>query len=863
MTSPYVCITCRRTIGHLRRNKSLQWHSKATFNSLIGALPRSANEQHKQNEIESTRGFQGGNHRDSQTLPRRPPATRHATKEPADALEAMFEDALKQQPIRQPVHASEFSQQITCSVESYEHGELLTRMLREERPFNDCWAFFVEHFGPTAWKNGSISRASWPASLKSSVPLLLRLIGDRRKEQPFRNDVPTFPEMIMVTFELGLLNGTQWIKIITTLINSIIEVGATSEKGQLLLSELLKSWNIVCRRRARRVQNQTYNRLEPEIVPSTSDWSNLPRHSLHSIFLEKRQNGIQRAFHLLTPQFSWGGRMYQLPAIALGTLSLLLKLDSAGVGTDIVKNAQPLTSMFSSMVSACSLTLSDAAQSFPDVPEFLVSLVRDDWAAIKEYAEQKKVTKKFHVTENQRSQLLHKRVSDAFSRRDVASLEQLWSHARKLPIYVPTAKDGSDSGYQRDYLTSAFCNYFIMIFMSLKQQPRAIDVWNHMVKNDLTPGLGAWDALLNGCKMSRDPKALEQIWSMMIASGETPDVTCWTTRISGLIHCYKVDEGIRALDEMGRLWLAAVRKRIPNFKIESSRKIEDIPGAVRPTIATINAAISGLIKRKEIGAANRILAWAETWGIIPDVQTYNTLLWSIVRAGQQDKAPKLLHSMEGQGVQADAATFVAILDQTFADIDTLSPEEQIEAINSTFQTMEKMDVTPNLFLYSKMIYLLLRGVPTDISPVSEVMARMKQQGVTPSTYIYTILLEYYFAQNPPNFQAVTTLIERAQLRVGSVDHIFWDRLIEGYASVGDTTTAINYLRKVQKSKQFTSWNTMRTLLMALVENDEWDVARELVDNAIVDTGGPIGEEEKGVEGQHKFWALARELELLG
>ncbi|KAJ8065569.1 hypothetical protein OCU04_006248 [Sclerotinia nivalis] len=864
MSSPYVCITCRRTISHLRRNKSFQCHSKAAFNSLIGASQSSTSEEHKQNYAESTRGFQGGDSRESQALPRRPPAIRHATKEPADALESMFEDTLKQQSIRQPARVSEPFQRTSSSVKSYQHGEQLQEMLRKERPLNDCWSFFLEHFGPTAWKNGSITRSSWPPSLKSGVPLLLRLILDKRKEQPLRDDVPTFPEMIRVTFELGLLRGTQWVKMITTLITSISEVGVATEQGQTLLAELLKSWSIVCRRRSRRLRSQELStELDSGIVPSSSDWSNLPKHSLHSIFVEKQQNGIQYAFSLLTPQFS-PGEMYQLPTIALGTLKLLLELDRTGIGANTIGNAQPLMLSFSSMVNACSMTLSDAAVYFRDVPESVVNLVKDDWSTIKEFAEKQKVTKDFKLRETERSQLLHKKVVDAHARRDVALLDKLWSHAQKLPVYDPTVKYGSESGFESGYLTPAFYNHFILVFMSLRQQPRAIDVWNHMIKNNVTPDLGAWDALLNGCKASRDPKALEQVWAMMIASGETPDVTCWTTRISGLIHCYKADDGIRALDEMGRLWLAAVRKKYPNFELKNSRKWKDVhTGAVRPTIATVNAAVSGLIKMQEIGAANRILAWADQWGIIPDVQTYNALLWSIVRAGHANKTPELLTSMEGQGVQADAATFVTILEQTFADIDILSPEEQIEAINSTFLTMERMNVTPNLFLYSKMIYLLLRSVPKDISPVSEVMARMAQQGLTPSTYIYTILLEYYFAQTPPNFQAATALIERAQLKVGSVDHIFWDRLIEGYASVGDTTTAIHYLGKVQKSKQFTSWNTMRTLLMALVENNEWDVAKELVDNAISDTGGPIGLEEKGVEGQHKFWALARELRFLG
>ncbi|KAK6601574.1 glutathione S-transferase [Botrytis cinerea] len=826
MSSPYVCITCRQALSHLRRNKSFQWHSKATFNSLISTPPSSTSEQYKQDGAASTRGFQGGETRNRPKLPRRPPATRYATREPADALESMFEDTLKQQSIRQPTRTSVLSQRTSSTVKAYQDGEQLKEMLRAECPLNDCWSFFVEHFGPTAWKNGTISRNSWPVYLKSTVPRMLRLIRDQRNEQPLRNDVPTFSEMILVTFELGLLRGTQWVQMITKLIESIIAAGVTTAEGQKLLSELLKCWNIVCRRRPRRLQSQELiNKSDPEVTPSCSDWSNLPSHSLHSIFLEKRQNGTQYAFGLLTPQFA-PGEMYQLPTIALGTLKLLLELEKTEIGSStIVEDAKPLMLKFSNTVNACSMSLIDAAEFFRDVPESVVNLVKGDWPTIKEFTEKENVRKDFKVTENLRTQALHKRVIDAHARRDVASLDRLWSQVQQLPIYIPNAKDGFESGYRTGYLTPAFYNLFILLFMNLKQQPRAIEVWNHMIGNNLTPNLGAWDAMLNGCKNSRDAKALEQVWAMMISSGEKPDVTCWTTRISGLIHCYQPEAGIRALDEMGRLWLAAARKKYPNLKIENSKKL------------------SGLIKRQEIKAADRILAWADQWGIIPDVQTYNTLLSSIVRAGHSDKTPEILTSMEGHGVQADAATFVTILDQTFAGIETLSPAEQIEAINNTFLTMEQMKVTPNQFLY-------------------EVMNRMATQGLTPSTYIYTILLEYYFAQSPPNFQAATTLIERAQLTVGTVDHIFWDRLIEGYASVGDTDTAISYLRNVQKSKQFTSWNTMRTLLMALVEKDEWGVATELVNNAVKDTGGPIGAEEKGVEGQHKFWELVRELRIL-
>jgi pentatricopeptide repeat protein len=87
---------------------------------------------------------------------------------------------------------------------------------------------------------------------------------------------------------------------------------------------------------------------------------------------------------------------------------------------------------------------------------------------------------------------------------------------------------------KRGTFTEALGNLFILIYMTLRQPNLAIDVWNHMLKSGLQPSLQTWDAMLSGCKASRDWKTLEVVWKRMLASGAQPDAVCWTTRISGL-----------------------------------------------------------------------------------------------------------------------------------------------------------------------------------------------------------------------------------------------------------------------------------------------------------------------------------------
>jgi pentatricopeptide repeat protein len=283
---------------------------------------------------------------------------------------------------------------------------------------------------------------------------------------------------------------------------------------------------------------------------------------------------------------------------------------------------------------------------------------------------------------------------------------------------------------------------------------------------------------------------------------------------------------------------------------------------VKPTIVTINAAVSGLLRRQQPEAAQRVLAWAGKFGISPDIITYNTLLRPLIREGNSAAAMKLFQQMEKAGVQADVATFTTILDETFRHADQHTPEEQKEIIDSIFHEMEAAGVEANLHTYGKIIYGLLQNPLGDMSVVNTIIERMAKQGLQPSTHIYTNLLFYYFDKKPPDLDAVRSLIERARMEVGSIDHKFWDRVVEGYARAGETTSAVRILREVTSTHNKVSWLTLGELLTALAENEEWDIARSIVRNAVVDTGGPLPDNERGKEGQHRFWRLARELQLL-
>jgi pentatricopeptide repeat protein len=285
--------------------------------------------------------------------------------------------------------------------------------------------------------------------------------------------------------------------------------------------------------------------------------------------------------------------------------------------------------------------------------------------------------------------------------------------------------------------------------------------------------------------------------------------------------------------------------------------------AVKPTIETINAAVAGLLRKRQTEAAHRVLAWAAKFDIKPNVITYNTLLTPLIRDGHSKEAMVLLKQMQKEGIEADVGTFTMILDEIFRYSDELAPKDQKAITDNIFSEMEAAGIKANIQTYGKMIYQLLQSASGDLTTVNAVMEHMAKQGIQPTTYIYTILVTHYFAQEPADLDAARNLIEHTRMEVGSVDHIFWDRVIEGYAKAGDTTSAMRVLGKLESGGGHPSWVTRQVLLSSLVQNDEWAIAKSIVNHVKDDTGGPKPAQElKGKEGQQHFWRLAAELELL-
>jgi hypothetical protein len=181
--------------------------------------------------------------------------------------------------------------------------------------------------------------------------------------------------------------------------------------------------------------------------------------------------------------------------------------------------------------------------------------------------------------------------------------------------------------------------------------------------------------------------------------------------------------------------------------------------------------------------------------------------------------------------------------------------------------------------YAKILHLLLKWGDRVKEPVKAVLAHILGQGLELTSHIYTMLADHYFTRDPPDCGAVADLISNHKLHDNrSIDRVFWERVVSGYAQAGEHAQALEIFdrvfagRNVQEGTTIT-FSTLYDLLKPLVMAGDGPNAVRVVEAArkigtAEGAGGSGGGKvrDTGAGGtadgkrywKHRFWHLAYE-----
>lgn len=425
-----------------------------------------------------------------------------------------------------------------------------------------------------------------------------------------------------------------------------------------------------------------------------------------------------------------------------------------------------------------------------------------------------------------------KNIGRRLEKKDASQIIQIWDELR-------TECDATQIP-----LGNIVYDNLIYAFDKLSRPDLTINVWNHMINHGVKPNADQWRKLLQG--RGRDPETMERVWRHMLAAGVKPDLQAWNSRIQSLLLWGdRAEQGLIALDDMTKTWLAAVNKMWPRTKDSLSArpalsKIGDFPDAPRPNQYTLNACISGLVKRrygkqKRLDLIPQVFQWADSLEISPNVVTYNIMIGMCIKDGNIGEATQIMTQMRQQNIQPDAATFTLLMNHIFkpsTNAMPLSLEEQEESVAYLLTLIDSVEFGRDEVTYSTLIDGLLKG-HRNILGANLVFEAMVKREVKIQPHVWTNFLTYYFQEaeegrGSPDFAAIEALWNRIQAMDGLVDRIFYDRVIEGYARYGEVDLALHFLRRMAKEARKPGWPCLTAMVRALLRDGRNDQAAEIV-----------------------------------
>ncbi|MCJ1251505.1 hypothetical protein MMC30_008739 [Trapelia coarctata] len=742
---------------------------------------------------------------------------------------------------------------------------------------------------------GTRSRG-WSVGLKSkwNEPLreLLLKVIDQRLESHQNSPSPTPAEAIQTYISYDLMVDGWWCMALWRLLAPVVgDLGSSEPEVNArrlipLLGDVLEVWKTFTRTFG--TSQGTPHSLTVQLTVPPG-WAGLPDVSEPTSNQATSNPIFPKHFMEFFPYKPASSKDAHF-AIAAALTSLCVRLveQKSLVQSSVAFNAQPFLTFVNHVMSSASLDGTKWKHMFIGclrndlkIPLSTATRLYYDWRSIRspdrgnpQKAAEASPLKPAAMPKPEAASILmrgssHRTVRDSTSMTERLKIAKKSGIKAVIPMWIRYQKD-LDKGTEADGTIFA---EFMTVFFALGSSDHAIQVWTAMSKYGCKPTLRHWIALLEGCKLSKDLASLQSIWQRMKTAKVQLTNEAWTVYIAALLLCRDCVSALKAIQEMEQAWKEASKssKSPPSpGKLDGTTKNKPIVNALDllvPSIVPINAAIFGFLYDNKPSVAEDVLKWAIAQNIKPDTATFNTLIRYAIRHGDNSRVSQLLEDMNRHACTPDVITFSTLFDGLIRNpnnaFQTSSPETQQKLIDRFFADMESNGLTTNAHIYSIILDSLLSTEHMNIPAARALIARMSAQNIRPTPHIYTILITHYFSVSPPDLPAIDALWRRIEAENTPVDHIFYDRMIEGYARIGQLDKMLSFLRRMPAAGKTPGWFALLEALKTLVRAEEWDLVRDLVRDAQDEKGLLRMGRIWGWRGKQDFWDVVEELKERG
>lgn len=244
----------------------------------------------------------------------------------------------------------------------------------------------------------------------------------------------------------------------------------------------------------------------------------------------------------------------------------------------------------------------------------------------------------------------------------------------------------------------------------IKRTPKALEMFEEMLKKGLNPNLATYNIMLKGYFRAGQIKEAWEFFLQMKKRKCEIDVVTYTTLVHGFGVVGEIKRAQKVFNEM-------------------------FGEGVLPSVATYNALIQVLCKKDSVENAIIVFEDLVRKGYMPNSITYTVLIRGLCHAGEMERAVEFMNRMKDDECEPNVQIYNIVI-RYYCDAG------EIEKGLNFFEKMGSGNCLPNLDTYNILISaMFLRKKSDDLFVAGKLLIEMVDRGFLPRKFTFNRVLD--------------------------------------------------------------------------------------------------------------------------
>lgn len=363
-------------------------------------------------------------------------------------------------------------------------------------------------------------------------------------------------------------------------------------------------------------------------------------------------------------------------------------------------------------------------------------------------------------------------------------------------------------------------NILLKGYASKGNMKKMLEVKERILQANLKPSSVTYNTMIHACIRSGNLRMAKSLMQEAETSGAGLDAWSYTTLLKGYVEQNDMKNAMLVFDDMqiaGKkptyiTYSIMIDGYVRSGQLVTARSMLDrmVESGERPTAVTFNTLLRGYSSDKRPGALRQALLLLDdmtSYHVVPEIDTFNTLMSAAVDADDLRLAVDIFKRVEKASLRPDGVTYTILL-QAYA---------RLGRVLDAVATFEKLSLDTNAVMdiaaYNAMVDAFARG--GDMVAAEKMLERAcefaRNLGKPPPVEAYGAIVSGYARLK--QVKSVVNTVRRFHAAGGIPDQKMLNQLVDVCIYAGEFKLAMQAVRAMELSDMDTNKERYRKLLL--------------------------------------------------